>query len=270
VKELRKLPEYVQLTSAAEEDGAEVMATLLRHVGWNRPDGSLTIYESTSGVGRDAFAAIGFTEHGPTGVPIHEVLTRAARWSAVHGFPQLSNHLATFIDEMWPTVNAFAGPASEDAVAEASAVDESEVDALGAQLAEGNFAVSDQHVTAKTRGSAQRAFADSVKRSYGWKCALTGIATREFLVASHIVPWSADESIRLDPANGICLSTFVDRAFDTGYLEIREDCSIHVDWNRVGADDALRDLLERYDGRRLTLPMASPPNPAFLRRRIDE
>ena len=107
-----------------------------------------------------------------------------------------------------------------------------------------------------------------VKPNYGWKCALTGIATREFLVASHIVPWSDDESIRLDPANGICLSTFVDRAFDTGYLAIHEDYCAQINWSRVGADQTLREALAPYDGQKLTLPATAPPNPEFLRRRL--
>ena len=156
--------------------------------------------------------------------------------------------------------------ASDDVVAESSATDDTEVEQLNARVRSGDFAVPDAFVTAKTRGSAQRLFADMVKPNYGWRCALTGIATREFLVASHIVPWSDDESIRLDPANGICLSTLVDKAFDTGFLVIREDYSVHIDWNRVGADRALRAALEPYDGQKLTLPTAAPPNPDFLRR----
>lgn len=160
--------------------------------------------------------------------------------------------------------------ASEDVLAESRPADDAEVAALAAQLAEGNYAVADERVTAKTRGSAQRVFADRVKGNYGWKCALTGIATRDFLVAAHIVPWSEDESIRLDPANGVCLSTFVDRAFDTGYILIHDDYSVHVNWDRVGPDDSLRDALEPLDGQRLIVPSTAPPNPQFLRRRLGE
>jgi hypothetical protein len=158
--------------------------------------------------------------------------------------------------------------ASEDLVAEALEADESEVDRLKSQMEVGGFAVPDRVVATKTRGSAQRAFADRVKANYNWRCAITGIATREFLVASHVVPWSEDESIRLDPQNGICLSTLVDRAFDTGHLLIHEDCTVRIDWLRVGADPALRQALSPYDGLALTLPLASPPNPEFLRRRL--
>ena len=157
----------------------------------------------------------------------------------------------------------------DDLVAESSATDEDEVDAFSAQADAGSYAVADHEATVKTRGSAQRVFADRVKSNYGWRCALTGITTREFLVASHIVPWSVDESIRLDPANGICLSTFVDRAFDIGYIRIHEDYTVHIDWELVGADEALKEALAPFDGRSLTLPSTSPPNPDLLRRRLD-
>ncbi|MFF2842421.1 HNH endonuclease [Paenarthrobacter sp. NPDC057981] len=94
----------------------------------------------------------------------------------------------------------------------------------------------DQIVSAKTRGSAQRAFAQALKSNYNWRCAITGISKPDFLVASHIVPWSKAPGIRLDPRNGICLSTFVDRAFDTGYLRVGPDYVVRIDWVKVGDD----------------------------------
>lgn len=159
-------------------------------------------------------------------------------------------------------------PASDDVIAASSDVDESEVEALRSQLLDGNFSVPDQLLTSKTRGSAQRVFAGRVKSNYGWRCALTGITTRDFLVASHIVPWSEDESIRLDPSNGICLSTLVDRAFDTGHLVIQADYTVHVDLDRVSTDEYLRAALEPFDGQSLTIPLTAPPNPEFLKRRL--
>jgi hypothetical protein len=267
LEQLRQLPAYLEVVDAAREDGADLMVTLLTHVGWNKRDSVLSIYERTSAVGRAAFAEIGFSEPGPTGASIREVLTRAASWSTNQGFLRLSRQLTDFIAVTWPAVRN-AAPVSDDVLAESSAVDDEEVDALAAQVLAGDFAVADQRVTAKTRGSAQRVFAGRVKKNYGWSCALTGISTQDFLVASHIVPWSEDESIRLDPANGICLSIFVDRAFDAGYLLIHDDCTVHVDWDRVGSDGSLRDALGPFDSQSLTVPATSPPNPEFLRRRL--
>lgn len=247
-----------------------------------RTDGQLSIHKTTNPTARSAFARVGFPDVGKTGASIDEVLGRAARWARQDGHAQLASRISDFIAETWPDLDVRSGtegamtnppkavvaPASDDAVTESSEVDDEEVEALHSQALRGDFAVPDQYLTARTRGSAQRVFADSVKTNYDWTCALTGIHTPAFLVASHIVPWSEDESIRLDPANGICLSTFADRAFDEGYLLIHDDCTVHVDWIRVGADDALRAALRPFDGQNLRPPATSPPNPEFLRRRL--
>lgn len=131
----------------------------------------------------------------------------------------------------------------------------------------GGFAVSDSTATVKTRGSAQRVFAKEVKGNYNWRCAMTGIQTREFLVASHIVPWSVDEAIRLDPCNGICLSVLIDRAFESGFLVIQDDLVVTVNWDRIAEDEELKRQLGRYDGVRMALPTTSPPKVDYLKRR---
>jgi hypothetical protein len=154
-----------------------------------------------------------------------------------------------------------------DATAETLEVSEEEVDAFREQMRYSNYAVADAHATVKTRGSAQKAFADVVKTNYAFRCAITGIMTRDFLVASHIVPWSQDQSIRLDPSNGICLSLLMDRAFEKGHLLIEDDLTIRINWGRVGDDQALRSELEPYDGTKLRAPEVDHPNPEYLRRR---
>ena len=157
-------------------------------------------------------------------------------------------------------------PQSDD-VEEQFEVDPEEVDAFRDQIEHKSYEVADSTATVKTRGSAQRAFAEAVKANYGYRCAITGLATKDFLVASHIVPWSEDQSIRLDPSNGICLSLLVDRAFEKGYLVIEDDLTIRIEWSRVGTDRSLRHQLEPYDGRKLRAPRREPPRPAFLQRR---
>ena len=154
-----------------------------------------------------------------------------------------------------------------DSWAEGLAVSEKEVAHFEQLLGLEDYGVSDSLATVRTRGSAQKVFADSVKKNYQWRCALTGIKTREFLVASHIVPWSVDETIRLDPSNGICLSVLVDRAFENGFLVIGDDLAITINWDRVGDDVSLKDQLSEYDGIKLSEPTKHPPKVAYLRRR---
>ncbi len=118
----------------------------------------------------------------------------------------------------------------------------------------------------KTRGSAQQAFARAVKGNYGWRCALTGILTPQFLVASHIVPWADDPTIRLDPSNGLCLSTLVDRAFDIGVLSIGTDLVVSI--RSLKDDHALAGYLEPLHGTRVTVPVVGAPNLDYLERRL--
>lgn len=154
-----------------------------------------------------------------------------------------------------------------DASAEVSPLSNEEVSALEESLKTGSYEVADSSATVKTRGSAQRVFADAVKRNYGHRCALTGINTREFLIASHIVPWSVDETIRLDPSNGICLSVLVDRAFEIGCLIIADDFTVTVNWEKVGEDHKLKEALQKFDGTRLVAPTSHPPKIEYLQRR---
>lgn len=157
----------------------------------------------------------------------------------------------------------------DDVIAESSPTNHDDTAKYSRRIAEGNYAVADKEVTTTTRGSAQKSFADTEKSNYAWTCAVTGIRTRAFLVASHIVPWSEDESIRLDPSNGICLSTFVDRAFDAGFLEIGPDLRTRVRWENVDEDAALRDALTAIEGVELAAARRTAPDPVKLRRRID-
>jgi hypothetical protein len=161
----------------------------------------------------------------------------------------------------------FPPTTEEDAAAEQLEADHDEVEAFRDQIELNNFEVPDSIATVKTRGSAQRAFADEVKSNYGFRCAITGIQTKDFLVAAHIVPWSKDQSIRLDPSNGICLSLILDRAFEKGYLLIDDDHTIRIDWDRVGDDNALRSQLEPYDGQKLNAPAEGGPKLEYLQRR---
>ncbi len=154
-----------------------------------------------------------------------------------------------------------------DAAAEALETDQEDVDAFRQKIDQGSFEVPDTTATVKIRGSAQKAFATAVKTNYGYRCAITGITSRDFLVASHIVPWSEDQTIRLDPTNGICLSLLVDRAFEHGQLLIDDDLTIRIDWNLVGADDALREQLLPFDGSQMRAPAQGAPQPSYLQRR---
>jgi len=76
--------------------------------------------------------------------------------------------------------------------------------------------------TVKTR-RLQTFFRNVVLSSYDNRCALTGIAVPQLLIASHIIPWSESESRRADPTNGLCLNALHDKAFDRHLITFDED-----------------------------------------------
>ncbi|MBN3750414.1 HNH endonuclease [Burkholderia sp. Se-20373] len=186
-------------------------------------------------------------------------------WTISESLPE---GLTASINSLLETLNArYPAAAQGDAVAESAETDPSEIEVFKKQIKNHDYCVADLVVTTKTRGSAQKVFASAVKDNYGHRCAITGIESKDFLVASHIVPWSEDQNIRLDPSNGICLSLIMDRAFERGHLLIEDDLTVRVDWVRVGGDAVLRRQLEPYDGQKLTSPTTATPRPEYLQRR---
>jgi putative restriction endonuclease len=113
----------------------------------------------------------------------------------------------------------------------------------------------------------QQYFRQAVLNAYQGRCAITGLAVRDLLVASHIIPWRTSEEHRLDPRNGIALNALHDKAFDRGLISFDTDlklvCSpllrVHF------ADSTIAQSFKAYEGRPLTSPKASAgPNAEFL------
>lgn len=99
--------------------------------------------------------------------------------------------------------------------------------------------------------------------SMGFQCAVTGIKTKELLVASHIVPWSEDKDNRLNPRNGICLSPLIDKAFDKGFISFTDDLKLIVS-DSAKTDAALYESLRPYEGKRLNVRKEFEPDRDFL------
>jgi hypothetical protein len=112
----------------------------------------------------------------------------------------------------------------------------------------------------------QSFFRAAVLTSYGQRCAISGLAVPDLLIASHIIPWGTSVERRADPTNGLCLNALFDRAFDRGLITIDED-------NRVVVSRKLAEAAERADlacsigeahGRPLRLPYRLAPDPLAL------
>lgn len=74
----------------------------------------------------------------------------------------------------------------------------------------------------------QGVFRDKVMSYWSAACPLTGIGEPDLLRASHIIPWNRCEKEvdRLDPNNGLLLSSLWDAAFDRGLVSFSDDGAV--------------------------------------------
>ena len=111
----------------------------------------------------------------------------------------------------------------------------------------------------------QSIFRKMVLENYQGKCCFSGVDIPQLLVASHIVPWADREDIRLNPKNGLCLSSIHDRAFDQGYWTLSEDSKIVISEElKRSNSNFIKENFLQYEGRGLLLPKNYNPDPKFL------
>jgi putative restriction endonuclease len=114
----------------------------------------------------------------------------------------------------------------------------------------------------------QHFFRSIVLAGYQSRCAICALPFTSLLVASHIVPWSIDKKLRMNPQNGLCLCAIHDRAFDCGLLIITCDYKIefHPDIVAAANVDSVKTLFLQFAGKSIHLPDRWPPDPILLER----
>lgn len=112
----------------------------------------------------------------------------------------------------------------------------------------------------------QSFFRAAVLTSYDEKCAISGLATRELLVASRIIPWSVSKERRADPRNGICLGALFDRAFDRGLITFDNDLKVVVSKRLLtnASASVLSNSITEANGRPILRPKRFAPDTAAL------
>lgn len=113
----------------------------------------------------------------------------------------------------------------------------------------------------RNRGLAQRLFRQALGAAYHWQCAMCGLSFESALEAAHIIPWpEAEPSQRTDVRNGLLLCATHHRLFDSGYITVTEQYTVHYydpaetqDGHYTTADSALTSALH---GTPLKLPSA--------------
>jgi hypothetical protein len=113
----------------------------------------------------------------------------------------------------------------------------------------------------------QAFFRRTVLSSYGEKCCVSGVSDKRFLVASHIVAWKEDSSIRLHPGNGVCLSSIHDRAFDSHLFSLTNDKRVLLSEQlKKTNDEFLRQVFWPIEDKKIALPEKFYPEIAFISR----
>ena len=113
----------------------------------------------------------------------------------------------------------------------------------------------------------QQFFRQSVLNAYGVRCCISGISVPRLLIASHIRPWSSFPDDRINPCNGLCLSTLHDAAFDSGLITLDSEMRLVLSkrLKRHLPSLSLQQNFFAYEGQPIRKPeQLSEPFPAFL------
>ena len=151
--------------------------------------------------------------------------------------------------------------ATAEAIAEANrAIGANALDDDSRQHAAGEDLIAETKVR---RG--QALFRATVLSAYQNRCCIIGLADARLLNASHIVPWHDDPGNRLNPRNGLCLSTLHDRAFDRGLITFDADLRLllspELDRSR---SHFVSQAFSTYAGQQIELPEKFAPDPTAL------
>jgi putative restriction endonuclease len=125
--------------------------------------------------------------------------------------------------------------------------------------------------TVKTR-RVQAFFRRTVLESYNHRCAISGLSIPELLVASHIIPWSEDESRRADPTNGIALNALYDKAFDRKLISFDENFRLVLS-DRIKKqykDDMVKGYFLEFEGKELEMPYRFLPDSIGLKMHLNK
>jgi putative restriction endonuclease len=112
----------------------------------------------------------------------------------------------------------------------------------------------------------QSFFRSSVLSSYYFKCCITGLSISDFLVASHIIPWSKNKENRINPRNGLCLNSLHDKAFDRGFITITPDFKVKISKaiEEFENDCTVNDFFMKFKNKTINLPDKFLPSKEFL------
>ena len=115
---------------------------------------------------------------------------------------------------------------------------------------------------------ARRFFRKAVMSAYEGRCCISGLTVPQMLIASHIKPYAVSDRAteRANPANGLCLNAFYDRAFDQGLMTVLPDLTILVSKQVKDAytEEAAKTWLYSVEGKKIERPARFAPRKDLL------
>lgn len=99
-------------------------------------------------------------------------------------------------------------------------------------------------------------FRRMVLASYRYRCTVCALPEVRLLEVSHIVPWSVDPRLRMDPQNGMAMCALHHCAFDAGLMTIDKKYRVVLSsvLSRLSDEPAVVRGFLPYEGERIRLP----------------
>jgi predicted restriction endonuclease len=126
---------------------------------------------------------------------------------------------------------------------------------------------TETQATVKVRRG-QQFFRQAILNAYDVRCCISDINVPRLLIASHIKPWGKFPDERLNPRNGLCLSTLHDAAFDNGLITLDESFKVVLSkqLRKFFPRPALEQNFVPFEGKPIRLPdKLAVPDAEFLR-----
>jgi putative restriction endonuclease len=114
----------------------------------------------------------------------------------------------------------------------------------------------------------QQFFRQTVINAYDVRCCISGINVPRLLIASHIKPWGKFPTERLNPKNGLCLSSLHDAAFDAGLITLDETLRVVLSkrLKNYFPQMILEQNFAAFEGKPIRLPeKLAEPDPMLIR-----
>lgn len=127
-------------------------------------------------------------------------------------------------------------------------------------------ATSGESVVLSKQRVGQSFFRVSVLSAYGKRCCISGIHCTSLLEACHIISWSEAPTLRVNPANSLCLNPFLHKAYDEHLISISPNYKVVISdaLLEYTNENDFRQYLASLQDKDIALPSRFCPKKEFL------